>query len=272
MRIWKYIFLSLLLAISLIWLGIFSSPDKRLHLIACDVGQGDAALVIYGNIDILIDGGSNNRVLDCLGKYLPFWDREIEMVILTHPDADHYAGLIEVVKRYKIDNYLTNGLKSGNQSYKVLENEVGGRGIPTYMGKKGTRIRYEKIYLDIVAPQEVRNEADSNANSLVIDLKCGRFEAVLPGDAPKEILNTIAVKVPLDYLKLSHHGSKTGTDLLTVEAFMPKLAVISVGKNNYGHPDTGVLQILSDKGIKTLRTDATGDIEVESDGKTFQIK
>ena len=271
MRIWKYIFLSLFLILCLIWLGIFSLPDKRLHLIACDVGQGDATLITYGNLDIVIDGGPGSKVLGCLGKYIPFWDREIELVILTHPDSDHYTGLIEVFKRYKVNKFLTNGLNSSSQSYKVLEREVGGRGIREVIAKKGTGVRVGKMYLDIVSPEEARKEAESNDNSLVINLKYANFEAILTGDAPKEILNKILVKEPLDYIKLSHHGSKTGTDAFTLDSFMPKLAIISVGRNNYGHPNEEVLNLLKERNIKTLRTDEVGDVEVESDGKDFWI-
>lgn len=272
MRLWKYIFLSLFLTLSLIWLGIFSFPDRNLHLIACDVGQGDATLIIYGSTQILVDGGPTSKVLDCLGKYIPFWDRKIEAVILTHPDSDHYTGLIEVIKRYKVDHYLDNGLDSSSQNYEVLKKEVGGRGIKTYVVKKGTKVGVGKIHLDIVSPEEARNEAESNDNSLVIDLKYANFEAILAGDAPKEILNKILVSQPLDYLKLSHHGSKTGTDIFTLDHFMPQLAIISVGKNNYGHPDEGIIKVLEDRGIKTLRTDEMGNIETESDGESYWIE
>ncbi|MCX6705993.1 MAG: MBL fold metallo-hydrolase, partial [Candidatus Woesebacteria bacterium] len=136
---------------------------------------------------------------------------------------------------------------------------------------RGTGVRVGKIYLDIVFPEEARKEAESNDNSLVIDLKYGSFEAILPGDAPKEILNKVSVNIPLKYIKLSHHGSKTGTDAFILDNFMPKLAIISVGKNNYGHPAEEVLNLLKEKGIKTLRTDEIGDIEVESDGINFWI-
>ena len=268
---WKYIFGLLTLVCIALWLAIFSSPDKNLHLVACDVGQGDAILIIYGNTQILIDGGPNNKVLDCLGKHVPFWDREIEMVILTHPDSDHYTGLIGVVKRYKIGNFLYNGLSAGTESYEVLEKEVGGEGIKGVIAKKGTGVRVGKMYLDILSPEEAKKEAESNDNSLVIDLKYGSFEAILAGDAPKEVLNAISVKVPLDYLKLSHHGSKTGTDAFTLDNFMPKLAIISVGKNNYGHPNKEVLNLLKERSIKTLRTDETGNIEITSDGKSWGI-
>lgn len=271
MRIWKYIFLSLSLVLSLLIISVFVLPDKNLHLIACDVGQGDATLIIYGSTQILVDGGPNNKVLNCLGKYIPFWDRKIEAVILTHPDSDHYAGLIEVIKRYKVDNYLYNGLESGNQSYQVLKKGVGGGGIREMVAKKGTSVRVGKMYLDIVSPEEAKKEAESNDNSLVILLNYGSFEAILTGDAPKEILNNISVSQPLDYIKLSHHGSKTGTDAFTLDNFMPKLAVISVGKNNYGHPDEGVINLLKERNIKTLRTDEVGDINVVSDSKKYWL-
>lgn len=271
MRIWKYIFLSLSLVLSLLVLSVFTLPDKNLHLIACDVGQGDATLIVYGSTQVLIDGGPNNKVLDCLGKYIPFWDREIEMVILTHPDSDHYAGLVEVIKRYKVDNFLDNGLSAGTESYKVLEKEVGGGGIREVIAKKGTGVREGKMSLDVVSPEEADNSKESNDNSLVIDLKYGDFEAMLTGDAPKKILNAILVNQPLDYLKLSHHGSKTGTDAFTLDNFMPKLAIISVGKNNYGHPNEEVLNLLKERNIKTLRTDEMGNVEIESDGKSWGI-
>lgn len=272
MRLWKYIFLSLSLILSLLVLSVFTLPDKNLHLIACDVGQGDATLIVYGSIQVLIDGGPNNKVLDCLGKYIPFWDRKIEVVILTHPDSDHYAGLVEVIKRYKVDNYLDNGLSTGTESYEVLEKEVGGGGIREVIAKKGTGVREGKMSLDIVSPEEANKEAESNDNSLVIDLKYGSFEAMLTGDAPKKILNAILVNKPLDYLKLSHHGSKTGTDTFTLDNFMPKLAIISVGKNNYGHPNKEVLNLLKERKIKTFRTDETGNIETKSDGKSYWIE
>ncbi len=272
MRIWKQLFLSLILILFLLILSIFSIPDKKVHLIACDVGQGDTTLVIQGNMQILIDGGPTNKVLDCLGEYIPFWDRKIEMIILTHPDFDHYAGLTEVFRRYDVENYLTNGFKSSNQSYKALESEVGGRGMEARIARKGTDIRYGKIYLDILSPEETIKEGESNDSSLIISLKYADFEAILTGDAPKEILNTINLNSHPDYIKLSHHGSKTGTDGFTLDNFVPKLAVISVGKNNYGHPSQEVLQLLNERKIQTLRTDELGNIEVISDGKSFWIK
>src|SRR3989344_2631863 len=111
----KYI---LVLITITVWTAVFS-VDNKLHIVACDVGQGDAILIQKNTTQILIDGGPNQKVLDCLGRHMPFWDRTIEFVILTHPELDHYGGLIDVVKTYNIKTYAHNGTTSGNQSYRV---------------------------------------------------------------------------------------------------------------------------------------------------------
>src|SRR3972149_1622979 len=122
--------ISLLIVLSLgIWMAVLSAPPKNLKVISCNVGQGDATLIIYKNIDILIDGGPDNKVLGCLSSYMPFWDREIEVIILTHPQADHYTGLISVIERYKVGNILANSLDSGNQSYEVLKKSILSHGV-----------------------------------------------------------------------------------------------------------------------------------------------
>src|SRR3989344_1094964 len=138
---WKYLYLLLLLITVTIWLAVLVYPDRNLKIIACDVGQGDGFLAIYGKTEILIDGGPNNNIVDCLSKYLPFWDRTIEIVLLTHPQKDHYMGLIEVFKRYKVKYFLANSLDSGSQEYSVLKDEVEVRGIRVLNPKDNLKIR-----------------------------------------------------------------------------------------------------------------------------------
>jgi competence protein ComEC len=152
MKLWKYIFGVLLLVLSLLVIAIFQIPDSNLHIIACNVGQGDAILVTYKNTQILTDGGPDKSVLSCLGKYIPFWDRTIELVILTHPDADHSTGVIDVVKNYKVGQMLDTTLNPGTPVYEVLEKEVGGRGIPVINPVAGMGLRVGLIQLDILAP------------------------------------------------------------------------------------------------------------------------
>lgn len=269
MKTWKYLFGLLILATLATWLAVFASPDNNFHLIACDVGEGDAILATYKNIQVLTDGGPNNKVLDCLSEHMPFWDRRIEAVILTHPDADHYRGLIEVLGRYEVDNFLTNGTEISSSDYQALTNRVGGQ---RKIGK-GTKIRVGKIYLDILAP-EIIVPGKTNENSLVSLLSFAGFKAVLTGDMAPAVSNDLAQNWAfgaVNYIKVPHHGSKNGLTESLLAAAKPKIAVISVGKNNYGHPAQEILKILNDRNIKILRTDEAGDVEIVSDGKVFYV-
>jgi len=280
----KYILLFLLLVALIVWFGVLATGGKKLHLIACDVGQGDAILATLGDIQILTDGGASNKVLDCLGRHMPFWDREIELVILTHPDKDHFKGLIEVFRRYKVDNFLSNGLQSGSLEYQVLINEVGGRGTKTILGKEGTVLGVGKMRLDILSPTEEQlgslptKTVEKNEYSLVSLLRFGSFDALLTGDVENEAADNLADRImateneTIEYIKVPHHGSKNGLTPKLLEAVMPKLAVISVGNNSYGHPSEETLKILGDDDTKILRTDQLGDVEVISDGEKFFVK
>lgn len=288
MKLWKYVFTLLLLTLALVVVAVFQLPDSRFHLITCNVGQGDATLIIYQKIQILVDGGPDRKVLDCLGKYLPFWDREIELVILTHPDKDHFEGLVDVFQKYKVDSYMYNPITISKPEYKVLKNVVG-RGHQTIiLPYAGQTLRLGMIRLDILAPSEklsinnyqLTNEreitdAETNSYSVVSLVSFGKFKALLTGDMTPEISDRLATENavgPVNYIKIPHHGSKNGVTLNLLKALMPKLAGISVGKNLYGHPAPEILKMLTDEGIKFLRTDKVGDIEVTTDGNSFRIK
>lgn len=260
----KNSFYFLILAVLAVWAAVFVSPDEKFHLVACDVGEGDAILATYKNFQILTDGGPTNKVLDCLGRHLPFWDKKIEVVILTHPDSDHYRGLIEIFKRYRVENFFSNGQEISTSDFQVLKKLSGG-------GRKilaGTKIRAGMIQLDILAPEKTSLDGGTNENSIIDLVKFGNFKALLTGDTPFEILENLATTERVNYIKISHHGSKTGTNSLTLTKFSPQVAVISVGKNNYGHPAQEILDLLSGYGLRVFRTDQLGDIEIISDGTT----
>lgn len=288
MRLWKYIFIILLLILSLLIIALLQLPDNKFHLIACNVGQGDATLLTYKNIQVLVDGGPDDKVLDCLGKYLPFWDREIELVVLTHPDGDHFTGLIDVFKFYKVDNYLTNNISIIKPEYRVLENTVGSSGVRVIYPVTGQSIGLDLIQLDTLAPLEQfldisyqisdKNEIsdeETNKYSIVSLVRFGNFKALLTGDMTNEVSDRLAdtlVLSEVEWIKIPHHGSKNGLTQNLLEKTMPGLAIISVGKNNYGHPSNEILEMLETYGIKYLRTDKAGDVEVVTDGKTWRIK
>lgn len=234
-----------MLSASLVWLAVFSFPSKNLKIIACDVGQGDAILTIYGSTQILIDGGPGNRVLECLGKHIPFWDRQLELVILTHPQADHYEGLTSVFREYQVNTFVANSLNSDNQGYQVLKNEVGGSQARVINPKKGMKVRLGLIYLDILWPTTefvtensqnslavqpfnsstavlgaYTSSVDSNEFSVQVLLSFKDFKALFTGDASLELSDTVAKLLPqflnssvsqsVNYLKVPHHGSKNG--------------------------------------------------------------
>lgn len=275
MKTWKYLLGFLFLASVSVWLAAFSSDGRNLHLVACDVGQGDAILAVYGDTQILTDGGAGNSVLTCLQKYMPFWDREIELVILTHPQLDHYGGLIEVFSRYRVDTFLTNNFDSSTQGLKALENAVGGSGARVIHPNVGTRIRVGMIYLEILHPSDDLNSTNINDYSIVTILTFGDFEALLTGDIENKIGNEIAEKglvKDVDYIKIPHHGSKNGLTPALLEASRAEIAVISVGKNNsYGHPHQEVLDLLFSVGAKVFRTDESGDVNLETDGEYLEV-
>lgn len=283
MRLWKYIFIILLLILSLEVLAIFRLPDSRFHIIACNVGQGDATLITFGKIEILTDGGPDGKVLDCLSKHVPFWDRELELVILTHPHKDHFSGLIDVFKRYKVDNFLYNGLGVGDQGIEVLEKEVGSSGARVIQGVAGTKLRLDLMQLDILAPTvqlpftiyhlPIGNgtaNGDVNSLSIVSLIGFGNFRALLTGDIQNEVSDALAQNWPngqVHYIKIPHHGSKQGLTENLLKRLVPKVALISAGKNNiYGHPHKEILEMLSKYNVEVYRTDTDGEKEFITDG------
>ena len=289
MKIWKYTFGILFLVLAGVTIAAFQLPDSNLHIIACNVGQGDAILITYGSTQILTDGGPDKSVMDCLGKYLPFWDRNIELVVSTHPDADHSTGLVDVVKNYNVGEILVNPIDPGTSVYGVLKKEVGSRGIPVINPVEGMKLRLGLIYLDVLNPTEellnrltVKNtdskmgkyeiSGETNLYSIVYILSFKDFSGFFPGDAPQVVSEQLAVDSSMqgvDYIKVSHHGSANGLTENLLKVLVPKIAVISVGKNSWGFPRPEILDMLGKYGVKILRTDQGGDIVVSTDGDKY---
>jgi competence protein ComEC len=292
----KYFLAFLALVAATVWLAVWVYPEPKLHLIACDVGQGDAILATYGQTQILIDGGPDRKVLDCLAKYLPFWDRELEIVLLTHPQKDHFGGLIDVFGRYSVQVFMANALDSSSQEYEVLKSKVGGSGTRIINPTQGMSIRSGAIYLDIVHPSReyilsnseglgldlsknvlgsYTSSASANDFSITAILSLGEFDALLTGDIMPKISNQLSTNQlirEVEYIKIPHHGSKNGLTEDLLKVTNPEVAVISAGKKNrYGHPHKEVIKLLSDRDIKILRTDDVGDIEIVSDGNKWWV-
>jgi len=148
----KYSLFFLVLIAASVWLAVFSYPAPKLNIIACNVGQGDAFLVQYKSTQILVDGGPGKSVLDCLSKYMPFWDRRIEVVILTHPQKDHYMGLVGVFQNYKVENFIATPLDASAQEWGVLKSLVGSKGVNVINPNSDMVMRLGLIHLDILWP------------------------------------------------------------------------------------------------------------------------
>ncbi|MBI4100827.1 hypothetical protein HY439_03785 [Candidatus Microgenomates bacterium] len=256
--------------------------DGRLHLVFCDVGQGDAIYLKAPNgKELLIDGGPDESVLDCLSSERPFYDRKIDLLASTHPQADHLTGLIPVLERYNIDYILLENIINQTAIFSQFENAVKEEKAKIYNPRAGDKIKLGDLELVFYWPKEaigdkkIWDEDDSsepeiknlNDYSLVLEVKYGDFRALLTGDAETDSLEQITGLGKVNILKVSHHGSKNGLSEKSLEILRPNLAVISVGENNrFGHPAPETLKLLQKAGIKVLRTNQKGKIRIISDG------
>lgn len=244
--------------IVLVGMFYFSLPTKTGKVVFCDVGQGDAILATYKNIQILVDTGPDNKkVLECLNRHVPFWDKTIEVLILTHGDSDHIGGLNDLKKSYKIKKYFDNEQKDYSQ--KLSQNDV---------------INTNMFDFEVVNPMKNMETNGDNINSIagyLIYKGSVKWMAFLSGDIDKETEQRLVWTTVLrqDYgsvnvLKVAHHGSENGTSNEILDFLKPKTAVISVGKNNrFDHPRKEVLERLKLRNIEIKRTDEVGDVVFE---------
>jgi competence protein ComEC len=275
----KIIFFTVLISSSLLALYISESTrlkDKLLHVVFCDVGQGDGIYIrTPEGSDIVIDGGPDNSILLCLRENMPFWDRTIELVILTHPDADHYTGLVSVEEHYRIKSFATSFTPKETPGYQVLADELLAQGAVQRFICQGDKFSFEDgLHLSIVWPRSCTiGSTDKNDNSVVTLLEYKDLQILMTGDAEEHIGDFYqSIVGDIDILKVPHHGSKDGVDGEYLEAIKPEVAILSVGaKNRYKHPSTDILNILEAHNIRILRTDKSGDIKVKSDGDTYNI-
>jgi competence protein ComEC len=263
--IYSLILFLLMLVLVFSWIIYSSQSDKDLEVIFLDVGQGDSILIEQGNQQMLIDGGRSGKVLlEKLGKYIPFWDRQIEVVVETHPDADHVGGLIDVLKNYQVKKVIKTKAESNSQTFQALEEAIKNEGSENIEAMKGAKVTFsEKATAEVVYPYSLLTNPQSdntNENSVSFILNYSGSKFFLGGDLPIEQEDGLNLG-KINFLKVSHHGSKYSTSDKFLENIQPEEAIISVGKNNtYGHPAPEVIARLAGKNIKILRTDEMGDI------------
>lgn len=246
------------------------SGESNLTIRFYDVGQGDAIMVEKGDIQILIDGGPTDRILTYLGRDLLPWDREIDLLVLTHPHADHFIGLIPVIERYKIGKILYYPSVYDSTGYKKFQELVQREGAEVLWAQAGGEISVGELSLQILWP--IANFRSDNANneSVVTLLDYQDFEVLLPGDVQIEVQSQLVIKNDIEVIKVGHHGSVNGSYEPLLRSSQPDLAVISVGaRNRYGHPHQQTLDLFAKLKIPLLRTDLNGTVTVRSDGRVF---
>lgn len=277
---WRWI-AALAFVAAVIWLALAGLPDGRLHVYFLDVGQGDAVLIqAPDGRQILVDGGpSPTALLSELGATLPFWDRSLDLVVLTHPDGDHITGLIPLLDRYRVARVLDTHLTDTAELAAPWRAGLARYGIARTLAARGLRLPLGQAQLTVLhpGPRPLQGTAaDDNNNAIVLRLDYGRTSLLLTGDAEAEAeADMLRAGLPLgaDLIKIGHHGSRGATSAVFLAGVAPRWAVIQVGADNaFGHPHPDVLKRLAEAGVTVFRTDRDGRIEVTSDGRALQVK
>jgi len=266
----------------LAWVAVPSLPDGKLHVYFLDVGQGDAILLRSpGGRTILVDGGPDPLLLTSrLGQVLPFWQRRIDLVVATHADQDHLAGLVPVVEHYDVARAMESPLMGDDPLSSHWHQLLDATGTEVILCQRGMRVSLgEDLDLRILHPSADASPSaadDDNRNSVVIQVIAGRCRVLLTADidalAEQELLDA-GEPLGATLLKVAHHGAESSTSATFLDAVDPQLAVISVGEDNtFGHPSDGVLARLEAADCQILRTDLYGTVELITDGQTCWVR
>ncbi len=259
-----------------------SLPDGRLHVVFLDVGQGDAIFVeTPSGRQMLVDGGPDGAVLlSQLGRHMPFWDRTLDVVVLTHPDSDHITGLLPVLERYRVDVVIfrpveadcPNLINSGEYDYwlQLLDME----GAEVHHGEAGLQLALDEgLDMAVLHPGAELLEG-TNDNSIVARLSYGAVSVLLTGDIEAKVEQRLVrdgTPLASTVLKAAHHGSCTSTTPEFLDAVAPEIVVISVGADNrFGHPCEAVIERLEE--VTLYRTDEDGAVEIVTDGTQVWVE
>ncbi len=260
----------------LLFTFLWTIPDGKLHIVFCNVGQGDGAYIRFPDgRDMVVDGGPDDSMLLCLGRHMPFYDRHIDMAAMTHPQKDHMQGLISLFERFTVDYFVRSDIENSTEGYKKLMAVVRRKKMSEKFMVTGDRISVGPTTMSFIWPSEHEDSKELNDHSLVFLLRYGSFDAVFTGDADVHVQPKYQGAPfpdrPVELLKVPHHGSKTGMTREFTQWIHPKVAIISVGKNSYGHPTPEAIELLESVGAQIFRTDQRGDIEVVSDGTHWVV-
>lgn len=268
-----FLFSAVLGAVLLLMREPQSDGLVRVHVL--DVGQGDSIFIQAANgKQLLIDGGKDSKVLAELAKVMPRGDRSIDVVIATHPDADHIGGLPLVLERYRVGLFLTSQVSTDTEVFKSLQEIIVDENISSFFVRRGMNLQLDATLatdFSILFPDRDTTGWDTNTASVVGKLKIGNRSALFTGDSPvsieKYLVEEGGKNIDIDILKLGHHGSKTSSSEEFLRATSPRFAIVSAGVGNrYGHPAKEVMGLVKKLNILSVSTQDAGTITLTTNG------
>lgn len=277
LHIWAVVLSVLVVANYFTWQAVAFKYDNKMHIYFLDVGQGDAILIrTPNNKNIIIDGGPDNSVIHQLTKVLPIWDRQIDLMVLTHPQADHVTGLLEILDRFKVKEILATFVEYPTKTNQEWLSKTSNCNCILNWADASDDYYFEDVFWDTLWPVDLKStDSDINENSIVAKISYGNFSILLTGDvgfSSEEKLLNIYPDIDSNVLKVGHHGSKYASSEEFLQAISPEIAIVSVGQNGYGHPSDETLNRLGDVGADVYRTDMHGNIELIFSKTSYTVK
>lgn len=282
-RYWLFFFSFLLLILNIFLFSLdWQNSHRVLTFAMLDVGQGDGLFIESPTgTQIMFDVGPARKILGPLSRVMSPFDKSIDAIIITNPDADHIGSFLDILKNYKVGVVFESGALTDSKIYQNLKIEMKKNNISDILAKRGMRLDIGGgAFIDILFPDRDVSAWATNEGSVVARLSYGKTSIMLTGDAtaktekiilgensPSELQSTI--------LKVGHHGSRTSTSFLFAKEVSPAYSLISDDKDNsYGHPHQETLDTLAQLGAKIFRTDLLGTIIMKSNGtkETFSFQ
>ncbi len=269
------LFISLAALFTVLVFASYYPPKPELEVYFLDIGQGDSILIeTPEHVTMLVDAGSDGRVVQQLGAVLPWWQRKIDYILWTHPDHDHYGGFQSVLQKYSIGEALWNGDQDPSAAFQGLLRDVRDRHIPLLKIAQGDVFQWPSgVSLHIVWPPTSYLSKDKNNRSLTGLLSFGSEDFLLTGDLPQAEETLMMSQYPnltAEVLKVGHHGSKNSSGSAFLAQLRPQYCIISVGKGNrYGHPAPETLQRLQEARCEIHTTEDEGRMSIATDGRAL---
>lgn len=254
--------------------------EDGLYIHFLDIGQGDATFITFPDgQQMLIDCAIDNRIMEALSRAMPFYDRTLDFLVITHPDMDHYGGCIDVLNRYEVKHIVYTGAQKKNLFFTTFDEKL--KSVPSeYIQIDALRSwNIGGVDVQVLFPDKPIEDIDfdSNDTSIVLKMSYGDQDVLFTGDAEAELETYLVEKysdqLDVEVLKAGHHGSDTSSNPDFLKVTKPDATVISVGEENkYGHPSGRVLKRFDRLGTNVWRTDTQGDIILHITTSTIHVE